>query len=159
MVPSSEFSGAMTIGSISFDPVPGTGSRVTLDAFSIDMGYCAAGELDPSFDTNYVSGSKTRVFERSTSFVLNAVMPWTSMDLDTPFFYDPSAGNLIFEIQWPDGSGQFYAFHSNTLVNSLVIGNFGATYGDAFQQTPHLLLEGEEAFNQMTFAGIKATFK
>ncbi len=61
IVPSDEFSEAMTINAVSWAPFEGLGDNVNFNAFTIDMGLCAADVLDPVFDTNYISGTKTRV--------------------------------------------------------------------------------------------------
>lgn len=149
----------MEISSISYDPVQGMGDQVNFVSFSIDMGYCSSDELDPIYDTNYISGSKVRVFERTSAYTVNAVFPWTEIVLDTPFVFDPTVGNLIIEIQWPDGDAQIYSFDYATAGISLVTGAYGAGSGNGFTQAPHLLIQGEDAFSQMTFAGIKATFQ
>ena len=158
-MPAASFSEPMEINTISFDPVPGLGTQVILDAVSIDMGYCTADQLDPVFDSNYVSGSKIRVFERTSAFTLNASTPWTPIALDTPFYFNPSWGNLVIEINWPNGSQQIYTFNYATSGVSLISGSYGAGSGDAYTEAAHLLLEGNLALNQMTFAGIKATFQ
>lgn len=157
-MPSSEFSEAMTIDAISFHPVPGTGTHTNFTEFYIDMGYCAAGELDPVFDSNYVSGTKKRVFEQSGAFTLTATEPWTTISLGTSFFFDPAAGNLVIEILWPDGDDEFYSYDFPTSGVSVITAAYNEGVGNAFSQAPHLLLEGTNSFEQMTFAGIKASF-
>lgn len=159
IVPSDEFSEAMTINAVSWAPFEGLGDNVNFNAFTIDMGLCAADILNPMFDTNYISGTKIRVFERAAGFSVSAAYPWTTITLDTPFFYDPSAGSLILEIQWPSGNEQIYTFDFPTEGASIIKGGFGAASGDPFPQAPHLLIEGELSLSQMTFAGIKATFR
>jgi hypothetical protein len=159
MVQSSEFGEAMTIGAVSWEPVQGMGDMVNFDSFSIDMGLCGTDALEPVFDLNYINGTKTRVFERASSFSVNAVYPWTTIVLDTPYFYDPVAGNLLVEVNWPNGDSQIYTYDFPTEAASMVSGAYGDGAGYLFTQAPHMLLEGGFALGQSTFAGIKATFR
>ena len=159
IVPSSAFGEPVSISSIAYAPVQGLGEQVNFDSFAIDMGYASVDQLGPVFETNYVSGSKMRVFERTSSVSFDAVFPWTTIQLDTPFLYDPAEGNLIYEIHWPKGSAQFYSYDYPTSGISIVKGAYGSASGEPFSQAPHLLFDvSGEAFEQMTFAGIKATF-
>lgn len=148
----------MTIDAISFHPVTGFGTHTNFTEFYLDMGYCATSELGPVFDSNYVSGSKVSVFARSSAFTVTAAEPWTTIALDTPFFFDPADGNLIIEISWPDGDEEFYTYSYGTTGVSLIKGAYGEGSGEENYEAPHLLLEGADSFQQMTFAGIKATF-
>lgn len=148
----------MTISSIAWNTVPGY-DFVNFDAFYIHMGYCASDELTETFDSNYIPGSKIQVFQRTSAYTVNAVYPWTAISLDTPFFYDPAEGNLIIEIDWPNGDHEIYTFNYGTGSNSLVMGSYGASTGTVFTDAPYLQLEGELSLSQTTFAGIKATFR
>ncbi|PIE51367.1 hypothetical protein CSA37_12545 [Candidatus Fermentibacteria bacterium] len=149
----------MDIGSIAFHPVPGTGDEVIFDALYIDMGYCSDDELGTVFDDNYTLGYKLRVLERTSSYTVQSVQPWTSIELDTPFWYEPSKGNLIIELGWPDGSEEFYSYDFPTPGNSLLKGGYESSTGALYTQCPHLMLEGPEELEQSTFASIKATFR
>ncbi len=148
----------MTISSVAWYPNSGYTS-VTFDAFYINMGYCASDQLTEDFDANYVSGTKTQVFQRASTYKVDAVYPWTAITLDTPFFYDPAQGNLIIEVDWPDGVDEIYTFNYYTGVNSLVMGPYGSPTGNVFMDAPYLQLQGELSLDQSTFAGIKATFR
>lgn len=148
----------MTINSISFRPVSGTGTDATFTSFYVDMGLCSSDQLGPMFESNYIGGTKTRVYERTSSVTFYAVEPWTAITLDTPFYYDPAMGNLIIEVGWPDGSNQFYTYNYPTAGASMVKAGYGAGTGDPYYECPNLLIEGDLAFEQTTFAAIKATF-
>lgn len=125
----------------------------------VHMGYCSSSDLTENYLENYVSGTRTSVFERASAFTVNATYPWTTITLDTPFWYDPSAGNLILEIEWPDGNDEIYTFNYGTPgVGSLVMGFYDISYGGVFQEAPYLKLDGVLALDQTTFAGIKASF-
>lgn len=156
-MPSDDFSEPMTINSISFDAVPGTGQQVTFYELSMDLGYCNAGELSTVYESNYASGTKIRVFETTDPVVVQASSP--EIVFSTPFFYDPSAGNLIIDLIWPDGAGEFYSFNFATAGVSSISGAYDLPNGDAFTDMSHLYLNGAQSLSQLTFAGIKASFR
>ncbi|MCD4707715.1 MAG: hypothetical protein K8S62_08245 [Candidatus Sabulitectum sp.] len=147
----------MAINSITFDPSPGPGTEVTFDEFHVYMGYCANDELSATYDANYVNGWKYKVFERTSSVTFHASDP--TIYFDTPFFYVPANGNLIMDIAWPDGEDEFYTYSSGTTGLTCVHGAYGSPSGDQYMETSHLFINGEMTLNQMTFAGIKASFR
>ena len=149
----------MTISYVALFPNSGY-TRVNFTEFYMYMGYCSSDNLTENYQDNYVSGTRTTVFERTSAFTVNAVYPWTGIVLDTPFWYNPSAGNLVIEIAWPDGDDEIYTFNYGTPgVGSLVMGFYDLSYGGVFQEAPYLRFEGDYAFDQTTFAGIKASFR
>lgn len=156
-MPSSEFPEAMTISSITFDPVEGSGTEVTFIEFYVDMGYCANDELSATYDANYIGGTKYTVFERTSPATFYASD--LTIYFDTPFFYVPANGNLILEISWPDGEGQIYTFSSATTGFTSVYGAYNLPTGDQYMETPHIFINGELALDQTTFAGTKASFQ
>lgn len=157
-MPSSEFSEPMTISSVSWYPSPGY-NLVNFDQLYLYMGYCSSDQLTENFDANYISGTKTSVFERTSSFTVDAVYPWTTITLDDPFWFNPASGNLIIEVGWPNGDHEIYTFNYASSKTILVIGFYGSSSGNAFLEGPYLKLEGELALNQTTFASIKASFQ
>jgi len=157
IVRSDKFSGPITIHSISFDAVPGTGQQVTFYELSLNMGYCDAGELTAVYESNYVSGTKTIVFETTDPIVVQASSP--DIVFSTPFFYDPALGNLIIDLIWPDGNGEFYSFSFATPGVSSISGAYDLSDGAAFTDMSHLFLNGTLALCPLTFAGIKASFR
>jgi hypothetical protein len=146
----------MTISSVSFSP--SSGESVMFYQFYMYMGYCADSELGTVYDDNYISGTRTSVISNTGGYSLTSATPWTGLPLDTPFFFDPAAGNLIIEIAWPDGEGEIYTFDHATAGVSMVSSGYGQSSGDTFTQGPYLLLEGAYSLEQVTFAGIKASF-
>lgn len=147
----------MTIRSITFDPVTGTGEETTFYEFSVDMGYCSNSELGTVYEANYTSGSKTRVFETTTNFTIAASSP--TIYFDTPFLYNPAEGNLIIDIIWPDGEGEFYSYNFATAGVSSISGTYDISEGYAFTDMSHLFFSDALSFDQLTFAGIKASFR
>ena len=146
----------MTISSITFDPSPGPGTEVTFFEFYVDLGYCSSNELGAVYDANYVSGSKFRVFEKTSNVTFHATDP--TIYFDTPFFFNPANGNLIIEIAWPDGEEEIYTYSSGTSGITCVTGDYNSPTGDEFSDISHMFINGELALEQTTFAGIKASF-
>ncbi len=157
MVQASEFPEAMTISSITFDPSPGPGTEVTFDEFHVYMGYCANDELNATYDANYINGWKYKVFERTSTVTFFASDP--TIYFDTPFFYVPASGNLILDIAWPNGEDEFYTYSSGTTGFTCVYGSYDSPTGDQYMEISHLFINGALALDQMTFAGIKASFR
>ncbi len=152
------FSETMTINSITFFLAPGGfHDEVTFDEYYVDMGYCSSEYLGANYDDNYINGWKYRVFERTSPFTFYASDP--TIYFDTPFFYIPANGNLVFEIGWPNGEDEFYTFSSVSAGVSCVYGNYSWETGDQYMETPHLMINGAWALEQITFAGIKASFQ
>ncbi len=158
VVNASEFSEAMVINSISFFTGPGGQTNsVTFDEFYVDMGYCANDELGDRYDANYINGTKYRVFDSATPVTFQDTDP--TIYFETPFFYVPANGNLVFEIAWPNGEDEIYTFYSTTTGNHTVSGAYDSPTGNPWMEVPHILINGDMALNQMTFAGIKASFR
>lgn len=147
----------MTIRSITFDAVAGTGEETTFYELSVDMGYCVSGELGTVYEANYTSGSKTRVFETTTTITIAASSP--TIYFDTPFPYNPVEGNLIIDIVWPDGEGEFLSYNFATAGVSSVSGAYDLSEGYPFTDMSHLFLSDALSFDQLTFAGIKSSFR
>ena len=128
--------------------------------FKIYMGYTTRDILEPDFDSNYVPGSKTLVFSRST-YTLSGLVPdaWFTTPLDTPFFYNGS-GNLLIDIEWtssPDGLS-VYVFNWNTDVGRSMFSSPAGSTGDPENFVPHMILGGTNDLESETFARIKTMF-
>ena len=157
-MPSSLFSEPMVISSISFFKAPGaTEDRVTFYEYYVYMGYCASNELGAYYNSNYINGVKYTVLERTDPITFYDTDP--TIYFDTPFFYDPANGNLLFEIAWPDGRDEIYTYSSTESLTTCVYGAYDLPYGEQYYERPHILLNGEMALEQTTFAGIKALFR
>jgi len=158
VVEANEFSDAMVINAIEFFLAPGAvEDHVDFFEFYVYMGYCSSDELSTNYDDNYINGWKYLVFERTSPVTFHSSDP--IINFDTPFFYQPSQGNLVFEIAWPDGEKEFYTYDSIEDGNTLVHGGYGLETGDQYTLRPHLLIHGDLALEQTTFAGIKASFR
>jgi len=158
VVDASEFSDAMTINSIEFFLAPGAAhNEVEFDEFYVYMGYCATDELAANYNSNYINGWKYKVFESTTPITFHDTDP--TIYFDTPFFYQPSQGNLVFEIIWPNGKNEFWVYNDVQDKTTLVHGGYDLEAGDQYMERPHLLIHGDLALEQTTFAGIKASFQ
>lgn len=158
VVDASEFPEAMEINEIEFFFAPGAAEdMVQFDEFYLHLGYCASDELSNNYQNNYVNGWKYKVYERTTPVVFHSSDP--VITFDTPFFYDPSQGNLLFEIAWPNGRKEFYVYDGPSTGNSLLYGSYFSDTGDLYGLIPHLMFNGTLALEQTTFAGIKASFQ
>lgn len=151
---SSTFAESMTIRSMTFDIE--SGSEVTFDELNISMGYCANAELGTNYENNYVAGTKIEVFGKKNCTI---VADKPKITFEVPFFYQPSKGNLIIDFSWPNGDHELYVFASGTTGTTCISGDYGMATGDGYSETPHLFLNGKLSLDQMTFAGIKASFR
>ena len=156
IVQGDEFDETFTISSITFASVPGMGDATTFFQLYVDLGYCADSELCDVYENNYVSGTKTRVFERNSNYTITANSP--TITFDTPFVFDPAQGNLIIDIIWPDGEGEIYTYNFPTLGVSAISGAYDLPSGYSFTDMSHLVLEGELSLCESTFASIKRMF-
>jgi len=129
--------------------------------FKIYMGYTTRDILEPDFDSNYVPGSKTLVFSRST-YTLSGLVPdaWFTTPLDTPFFYNGS-GNLLIDIEWtsaPESNSIFiWNWNTNQLGRAMFATPEGPT-GSPEETLPYMILGGTNDLESETFARIKTMF-
>ncbi len=150
----SEIGNAMTINSFAFKPTSGEG--VVFDEFTVYMGPAAGNTLGSDFMANY-SGSRTKVYSHtSVSFAPSG--GWVTIPLDTPYFH-AGTGNLIIEVEWPDGEQEIYAGYWTTTGARLLTASYGSSTGYAYDFCPNLLLSGTLDLAPMTFGSIKATFQ
>ncbi|MCK5035316.1 MAG: hypothetical protein KAS73_05435 [Candidatus Sabulitectum sp.] len=155
---STEFSAPMIISSLTFFLAPGAvEDHVTFDEYYVYLGYCSSNELSATYDDNYVNGWKYPVLERTSPITFLETDP--TIYFDTPFFYDPANGNLVFEIAWPNGEDEIYTYTSVTASNTCVYGDYYLSAGDQWTELPHVLINGDLALANTTFAGIKASFQ
>jgi hypothetical protein len=152
---SDELGSAIEIQSLSLQIFSGT--RVHLDALQIYLGHTDAAELQPEFDSNYISGTKTLVYDHSDLW-LTAGAPgeWLTIDLDNSFWYNGS-DNLIIEFDWPGGSESIYVWGWVGQVNRSVAGAYDDTEGFVSWESIKMRLNGTLALEPITFGAIKAT--
>ncbi|HOF67284.1 MAG TPA: hypothetical protein PLX54_04875 [Candidatus Fermentibacter daniensis] len=156
----SEIGTAITINDLLWKRAPMGMDHSSYTNFKIYMGYTTRDILEPDFDSNYVPGSKTLVFSRST-YTLSGLASgaWFTTALDTPFFYNGS-GNLLIDIEWtssPDGLS-VYVFNWNTDVGRSMFSSPAGSTGDPENFVPHMILGGTNDLESKTFARIKIMF-
>lgn len=149
----SEIGSAMTINSIAFKPTSGNG--VIFDQLTIYMGSAAGDVLGSNFMENY-SGDRVTVYDHASAS-LTPSGGWVTIPLDTPYFFSGS-GNLIIELEWPNGDLEIYSGHWATSGARILTSYYGSPTGDPFEFCPNLLLSGTLDLAPMTFGSIKASF-
>lgn len=152
----SEIGNAITIQDLDWKRAPSGTSTATFNNFKIYMGYSTLDVLGNTFLNNYISGSRTLVFSRS-SYTVNAdANQWFTTTLDTPFFYNGS-NNLIIEFEWSSGTESVYIWHWPTGSIRGISGPYGSPDADESEPNiPHLRLSGTLDMGSATFAEIKA---
>jgi hypothetical protein len=130
--------------------------------FTVIMGYCAADQLGAVFDDNYVPGSQVTVYSSTSQVCSGSPDQWFSVELDTPFSYVQSEGNLIVEVQWsaPVDSMSFYTWGWDTgAIRAVAYTGEGAPThpsGSLSSAISRLVLTGSGMpLDQGTFASIK----
>ncbi len=160
VVLASEMGDAMEIESFSWKRSVGGEPFGTFEDFSVYVGLCDSDELTTNYDGNYMSGTRTLVFEGGAGFEIGTPSPndWFDLTLDTPYWYNGS-DNLLIELEWSSGSGSLYTWHWNSGSQRSVIGAYGQSTGDYTESlVPNLRLNGDLALDQSTWAGVKAAF-
>jgi hypothetical protein len=154
-----EINSAIQIQSIGWKRSPTGVDMATFQNFKIYMGYSTNDQLSSTFLDNYIPGTRTLVFSRTTyPVVAGGPGNWFTTTLDTPFWYNGS-NNLLIEVEWSDGEGSIYAFHWTAGTDRAIYGTYGSTSADGFENTiPHLQLNGTLDLQPETFGSIKAGF-
>jgi len=153
---SDELGSAIEISSLSFQTF--SGPKVHFSGLQIYLGLTNAVELRTEFDSNYISGTKTLVYDHSDLW-LNSGSPgeWFTIDLDNSFWYNGS-DNLIIDFCWPEGSESIYVWGWIGDVNRSVYGLYSGTTGVAASHESILMkLNGTLSLDASTFGAIKAT--
>jgi hypothetical protein len=128
----------------------------------IYMGYCDSDQLGSVFEDNYIPGSKVLVYERASQVCAGSPDEWFTLELDTPYGYVQSEGNLIIEVQWetPVDYHSFYTWAWNTgtirAVANTSAGAPSSTSGSLSSAVSRFMLSGQGmTLEQSTFCGIK----
>ncbi len=155
MVDSDDIGTAMDITSLSWHVQYGT--EVTLDGLQIFMGTCANDELTEVFDDNFISGTRIKVYDRSTvTLTSSGPGSWLEVPLDRTFWYNGD-DNLLMEFSWSSGSNSIYVWGWDPGLNQTLFGSYGASSGDLEKVSLHMRLNGALDLTATTFGAIKAT--
>ncbi len=147
---------AIEIESISFKVV--SGEKVFLEEFQIYLGHSSLDELEPEFDDNYISGTKTRVFNQSDVWLYSpGPGEWMTIELEDSFWYNGS-DNLLVDFAWPSGESAIYVMGwSDSDVDRSVNGEYDNPIGTQSPESLLLRFNGTLSLEPATFGSIKAT--
>ena len=124
----------------------------------IHMGLCSADQLVPTFEDNYLPGTKTLVMSADTLCFDVEPNQWVSVVLDQPYVYDGEQNLLIEVFHNPNYTG----FNSWSWLagESRSVGAYGnpGTTGSPDERVPWMVLVGASGLRATTFGGIKALF-
>jgi hypothetical protein len=150
----------MLIQSIAWQRAGSAGSETgTYNSFKLYLAVASGSELTDTYESNYVPGSRTLVYETPTQTMSAGPDEWVTMTLDTPYWYS-GTGNLIVEFEWQGGANMFYTYMWPTGTNRGLLNksSLGSPTGTLSQNMSELRFEGEDALQPMTFAEIKTLF-
>jgi len=155
---SSEMSGAMTISQIGWQRGGSSGSASgSYNNFKLYVGLASESELSNRFKDNYIPGTRTLVYQRSSQVMSAGPDEWMVITLDTPFWYN-GGDNVIVELEWAGGANMFYTYMWETgasrgLMNKADVTAPTGTLSTVMSQ---LMFDGPMALEQHTFGYIKA---
>jgi hypothetical protein len=150
----------MTISSVSWQRGGSSGSASgTYNSFKLYMGLAAGTELTDTYDSNYVPGTKTLVYQTASQTMIADPDQWMTIALDTPYWYDGTSG-LIFELQWEGGVNMFYTYMWDTGTNRGLMNKTDITSptGTLSTSMSELMFDGVLSLGTSTFGAIKASF-
>ncbi len=126
------------------------------DTVSIYMALSDLDELNLSFESNYISGSRQLVLQVDTLHYGTVPEELFTIELQTPFWY-PGEGNLLLELISPGADGGYtdiYNWNSFSF-RSLVTNDCSQPEGDLDTWVPYMILNGSLTLEHRTFASIK----
>lgn len=139
-----------------------TGAPTDLFDFALYMGLCQSDELSPTFDANFMPGTRTLVFARDSLHLEVEPDALISIDLDTPYWYG-GQHNLLIEIMWSSGEETgtecMYTWHWNTGAMRCASGNYDAQSGSLTSIVPWMQFTGTAGLEACTFAEVKTLFR
>ena len=152
------------ISSIAWQKHPAGDASAEFNTVMIYMGLCSEDQLGSIFDDNYISGTRTLVYESSTQVMSGGVDEWVSILLDTDYQYDSSEGNLIIEVTWvsPVDNKSFYCRSWDAgAIRAVGYTQAGAPTqpsGSLSSSLPRLMITGSAggALESMTFGSVKS---
>ena len=148
----------MTIGEISWQRAGTSGSAQGFyNSFEIYLGLAEIDELSDNYESNYVPGSRVRVYSTATQTMSADPDQWMTIQLDTPFYYD-GTHNLLVEIKWVGGSNMFFTYMWETGTNRGLMNknDAGSPTGTLYTRMSRLMFSPASSLEQYTFGAIKA---
>ncbi len=156
----SEIENAMEILSLAWQRATGGSDQGHYYGVEIYMGLCADDELDATFDSNWVPGTRTLVFAADTLDLSGNANDWAAVALDSPYWYGGEQ-NLLIDLQWASANTaySFYTWRWDTgAVRCVKAVSLAAPTGVLSTQISELMLSGDLSLSQSTFGGIKTMF-
>ncbi len=156
----SEIGNAMDVLSLAWQRAESGSSEGHYYGVEIYMGLCAGDELEATFDSNWIPGTRTLVFAADTLDLSGDANDWAPVILDNPYWYNGEQ-NLLIDLQWTSANTaySFYTWRWDTgAVRSVKAISLAAPTGVLSTQMSELLLSGDLAFSQCTFGEIKSLF-
>ncbi len=152
------------INSIAWQKHPAGDTSAEFNTLKIYMGLCSEDQLASIFDDNYISGTRTLVYESSSQVMSGGIDEWVSILLDTDYQYDSSEGNLIIEVTWvsPVDNKSFYSrsWDAGTIraVGYTQTGAPTQPTGSLSSSLPRLTITGSAggALESLTFGAVKS---
>lgn len=142
---------------------PAADPSAEFTGLSVYMGLCAEDDLGSVFDDNYIPGTRTLVYQNSSRVMSGSAGDWAMIQLDTPFTYDASEGNLIIEVTWDScvDHQSFYVYSWDTgairSVSNTQAGAPSSPSGSLSSAMARMMLTGNSGgdFTSVTFASVK----
>ena len=152
------------ISSIAWQKHPAGDTSAEFNTLKIYMGLCSEDQLVSVFDDNYISGTRTLVYESSSQVMSGGIDEWVSIVLDTNYQYSSSEGNLIIEVTWvsPVDNKSFYSRSWDAgVIRAVGYTQTGAPTqptGSLSSSLPRLMITGTAggALESLTFGAVKS---
>jgi hypothetical protein len=166
VVLSEEIGSEMEVTELGWQVHPAAAPSAEFADLRIYMGLCAEDDLGSVFDDNYIEGTRTLVYQNPSKALSGSSGDWATVELDAPYSYDPSQGNLIIEVTWEScvDHQSFYVYSWDTgairAVASTQQGAPSSPSGSLSSAMARLILSGTSggAFTSATFGLVKSSF-
>ena len=156
LVLAEEIGTGMSVESIAWCCATTSGEPVSYLELEVYLGLCASDQLQVDFESNYIPGSRTLVFQADTLFVDAAPGETFSIKFDSPFWY-PGEGNLLIEVIHDPGSWGIWGW-SWVAGDACSLGRYGNPGPGVLEdRVPWMLLSGYLSLEHSTFGSLKAT--
>ncbi|HOP27014.1 MAG TPA: hypothetical protein PLM22_10325 [Candidatus Sabulitectum sp.] len=155
LVPADSMGTAMDIDAVAF--LVSEGETVSFDRFTIHMGITGQSSLSEGFESNWMPGTKTLVYDHEfVTYTSPGVGQWMEIALDTPFWYN-GEDNLLVEFGWPGGTEVIMIWAWVAPDNYTCYAGWEEPQGNLLLESLVLRFSGALELYADTFAGIKST--
>ncbi|RKZ05978.1 hypothetical protein DRQ25_14955 [Candidatus Fermentibacteria bacterium] len=151
----------MTISQIGWQRGGSSGAATgNYNSFKLYVGLASASELSSTFADNYITGTRTLVYETASQAMSAGPDEWVNITLDSQFWYN-GVDNLIVELEWVGGANMFYTYMWETGVNRGLMNksDINASTGTLATKMSQLMFDGTLALEPQTFGTIKTLWK